>query len=82
MLLRRIGRIDELQEYYQANKHLPNVPSTKEITENGNDLANTDKILLQKIEESYLYMAEMKTQIEELKQKNVQLEKQLSELKK
>lgn len=73
---------NELQSYYQANKHLPNVPSTKEISENGNDLANTDKILLQKIEESYLYMAEMKKQIEELKEKNTQLELQLNKLTK
>lgn len=73
---------DELQNYYQINKHLPNVPSTKEISENGNDLANTDKVLLQKIEESYLYMAEMMKQIEELKQKNTQLELQLNKLTK
>jgi hypothetical protein len=61
--------LEELEIYYKENKHLPNLPTTKEIIANGNDLAKTDALLLEKIEELTLYIVELKKEINSLKQK-------------
>jgi len=48
----------EVEEYIKSNKHLPGVPSTKQVAKEGNDLSQTDILLLQKIEELTLYSIE------------------------
>ena len=56
--------------------HLPGVPSVTEVQKNGNNLGQTDVILLAKMEELTLYVlqlqkqnAEMKKEIDEFKKK-------------
>lgn len=56
--------LSELENYYKSNHHLPNVPTTKDIQTNGNNLGETDAVLLQKIEENTLYIVELKKQLE------------------
>ena len=46
---------------------LPGIPSEKEVKANGVNLAETDVLLLQKIEELTLYIIELKQEIEDLK---------------
>jgi len=43
--------IEELAAYIKEHKHLPGVPSAEEVVENGIDLGEMNKILLEKIEE-------------------------------
>ncbi|MBD2704170.1 hypothetical protein IC229_26235 [Spirosoma sp. BT702] len=45
----------EVEKYIQDNKHLPGVPSAKEVVEKGVDVAKMDAKLLEKIEELTLY---------------------------
>jgi hypothetical protein len=59
--------LPELEKYIATNKHLPNVPSTAEMKSAGNNVANTDQILLEKIEELTLYVIEQQKHIESLK---------------
>lgn len=59
--------LTDLENFYKENRHLPEVPSTREIIEKGNDLGKTDALLLQKIEELTLYIVEQQKQIEVLK---------------
>ncbi len=59
----------EVENYYNTNKHLPNVPTTENIIKEGNDLAKTDAMLLAKIEELTLYIVELKKEVNALKQK-------------
>lgn len=62
-----LAPLSEVEEYISENKHLPNVPSEKEVTEEGINLGEMDAILLRKIEELTLYMIELKKENEELK---------------
>ena len=64
--------LSQLEDYIKQNKHLPNVPTTEEMISNGNNLSQTDKLLLEKIEELTLYILEINGKIEKL-------EKQLKE---
>lgn len=66
--------LDEVEAFIVENKHLPEIPSAKEVVENGIELGEMNKLLLQKIEELTLYMIEQNRvnekqarQIEELK---------------
>lgn len=58
---------EELQAYIEANKHLPDVPSEQEVSENGLSMGESYGILLRKIEELTLYMLELKKENEELR---------------
>lgn len=57
------------EKYYLTNKHLPGVPSEKEVLENGIDLGEMNKILLKKIEEMTIRMVKMQKEIDAIKQK-------------
>jgi|GEM_PF-1773674 len=59
--------LSEVEKFYTANHHLPDVPTEKEIQQNGDNVGQTDAILLQKVEELTLYMVQQQKQIDELK---------------
>ena len=61
--------LNEVEKFYKANHHLPDVPAQKDIREKGNNLGQTDVVLLQKIEELTLYMVEQQKRIENLEKK-------------
>lgn len=48
--------LKELEQFINANKHLPEIPSAKEVEENGVNLGEMNAKLLKKIEELTLYM--------------------------
>ncbi len=65
--------LSEVEQFIKQNKHLPEIPSAKEVEENGISLGEMQAKLLQKIEELMLYTIEQQKLIEEL-------QKQLKEL--
>lgn len=62
----KLRTLSEVSEYIKLNKHLPDVPSTAEVNKEGIDLAQTQAILLQKVEELTLYVIEQNKKIERL----------------
>lgn len=66
--------ISEIEAYIKANKHLPGVPSEREVKENGVNLGEMDAILLQKIEEMTLYLIELRKENDELRRRVSSLE--------
>lgn len=61
--------LDELKSYLDANKHLPGVPSEKEVLENGYDLNEMQYLMLEKIEEMTRYILLLQDEINHLKAK-------------
>ena len=59
--------LHKLEKFISKNKHLPEIPSAKEVEENGISLGDMDASLLQKIEELTLYVIELQKQVDELK---------------
>ena len=59
--------LDEVELYIKEHSHLPNVPSAKEIDENGISVGEMNSILLEKIEELTLYIIELKREINNIK---------------
>ncbi len=56
--------------------HLPNIPSAKEVGENGIDVGQMNAKLLQKIEELTLYTIQQQKELDSLKVLNAELTKQ------
>lgn len=55
----------EVEEFIVENKHLPGVPSAKDVEAAGLDLAKMDAKLLEKVEELTLYIIALEKKIEE-----------------
>ncbi|MGV3610881.1 MAG: hypothetical protein ACO1N0_08030 [Fluviicola sp.] len=70
--------LNELQQFIRKNNHLPNIPSAKEMTENGLNLAKTSILFMEKIEELTLYVLQINEQV---KTQDKLLDKQLELLK-
>jgi hypothetical protein len=58
--------IEEVESYIKENKHLPDIPSEKEVKEEGISVGEMNTKLLQKIEEQMLYIIELEKRIEKL----------------
>lgn len=59
--------LSEVEKYIEQNGHLPNVPSAKQIKDEGFELAEMAKIQQEKIEELTLYLIQQQKEIEALK---------------
>lgn len=62
--------LEEVEKHIAEKGYLENIPSEKEVLENGINLGEMNAKLLQKIEELTLYLIEMKKEIELLKEQN------------
>jgi len=58
----------ELARFIEINNHLPNVPAAAEIEKEGLDLGQSQKMMMEKIEELTLYILQQQEQIDELKE--------------
>ncbi|MCG8307586.1 MAG: hypothetical protein MI975_09365 [Cytophagales bacterium] len=63
----RLKPLDEIDNFIQNHGHLPDIPSAKEVEENGISLGEMDAKLLQKIEELTLYVIELQKKYDDLK---------------
>ncbi|MBO3697852.1 hypothetical protein [Roseivirga sp. E12] len=62
----KLRTLSELEKYVNTNKHLPNIPSAKEVEKNGQDVGDMQLKLLEKVEELVLYTIEQQKTIDKL----------------
>lgn len=71
--------LKDVETYIKANKHLPNVPSANDVEiNNGIDVAKTQTVLLQKIEELTLYLIEQNKRLEAIEKENAFMKAKLN----
>ncbi len=73
--------LEEVENFIIENKHLPEIPSEAEVTENGVSLGEMNAKLLQKIEELTLYLIEQDKENKEQRELIEELQKEVSALK-
>ena len=61
--------LESVKTYIDQNKHLPEVPSAKEMEANGINLSEMNMLLLKKVEELTLYILEQEKRIQKLENK-------------
>ncbi|HTK18820.1 MAG TPA: hypothetical protein VL442_04885 [Mucilaginibacter sp.] len=75
-----LPKLSDVKAYIDKNQHLPEIPSAKEMQANGMSVGEINTKLLQKVEELTLYAIEQQKQIEQLKQKDTQLQSQQQQI--
>jgi hypothetical protein len=63
----KLRSLKDTEAFIKQNKHLPEVPSAKEVKEKGYDMGEMTKILLKKVEELTLHTIAQQKEIEALK---------------
>lgn len=71
--------IDSLSTYINTHKHLPEMPTTKDVQDNGVDVGNNQTLLLKKIEELTLYIIEQHKQMAKQNEQMIQQQKEITE---
>lgn len=71
-----------LQKFINTHKHLPEIPSAKEIEAKGIDVGEMQRLQMIKIEELTLYLLELKKENDELRERVEKLESQVKNEKK
>ena len=66
--------LTDLREFLTANKHLPDIPSAREIEQQGQSLGDMNVLLLKKIEELTLYILDQEKRL-------IDQQQQINELK-
>ncbi|WP_276381613.1 tail fiber protein [Flavobacterium sp. H4147] len=66
----KLQSLEQVENYINENKHLPEIPSAQEIEKNGLMLAEMNMSLLKKIEELTLYVIKQNKEIETLKKQD------------
>ncbi len=56
----------DLKSYISTNQHLPNIPSALEYQENGVDLGEMNRLLLEKVEELTLYLLQLEERLKHI----------------
>ncbi|MEZ2339363.1 hypothetical protein AB6735_27210 [Mucilaginibacter sp. RCC_168] len=71
----QLPSLQEVKAYIDQNQHLPEIPSDQQITKEGLNLGEMNKLLMKKVEELTLYLIEKDRQVKEL-QKTVKKQDQ------
>jgi hypothetical protein len=61
--------LSAVETFIKKNKHLPDVPSEKEVKEKGINVADMQAVLLRKIEELTLYIIELESRLKAVEKK-------------
>jgi hypothetical protein len=77
----KLPSLDEIKSYIDQHKHLPEVPSAKEMEQNGINVSEMNMILLKKVEELTLFVISQKNENEELRTSLKKLEAEFKNFK-
>jgi len=77
----QLKSLEEVKQFVQMNKHLPDIPSAKQMEEEGVGLAEMNRLLLQKVEELTLYLIEVKQENSRMKETLEEMQGEIDALK-
>ena len=78
----KLNSLESVEKHIEEKGHLPNIPSAKEVKENGINLGEMDAKLLEKIEELTLYVIQLNKDVKQLGDENKELKKTIESLSK
>jgi hypothetical protein len=71
----QLPSLKDLEKYIAGHQHLPELPSAEEIKGSGQDVGETQAVLLKKVEELTLYVIDLNKKVEALTRENKKLKK-------
>ncbi len=76
----RLMPLSELRLYINQNSRLPNMPSAQEVGEDGVDLGEINRLLVEKVEELTLYILQLEQDLAQLQSQNQHESEKFKEL--
>lgn len=76
----QLKSIEEVKQYVEKNGHLPGVPAAETVETDGMNVGEMQKAGIEKIEEIFLYLFEIKKELKEIRVENGELRKKVEEL--
>jgi hypothetical protein len=76
----KLKPLEEVEQYIEKEKHLPEIPSASEMKNNGVGVSEIQAKLLAKVEELTLYMIDQNKKLESVIKENEQLKSRVAEL--
>jgi len=73
----KLPALSQVKSYIDLNQHLPDVPSAADISKDGLNLGEMNKLLVKKVEELTLYLIDQSNQLEKQKEVNQSLQQQI-----
>ncbi|MGD9159115.1 MAG: hypothetical protein PVG39_11960 [Desulfobacteraceae bacterium] len=73
-----LSTLTQVESFIKKNKHLPDIPSAKQVEEEGLSMAEMMKKQMQKIEELTLYVIELKKENDEIKKELTEMQKNMN----
>jgi hypothetical protein len=73
----KLPELAELEKFVKTNRHLPEIPTAKQMVENGVNLGELNIKLLQKVEELTLHLIEKDKQLKNEKDVNKKQQEQI-----
>jgi hypothetical protein len=77
----QVGTLVELERYIKTNRHLPEMPTAKEVAANGLELGEMNRLLLKKVEELTLHLIEKDKQLQDSNKRLTSLEDESKTMK-
>ena len=77
----KLAPLSEVEAFTKEHKHLPEVPSAREMTENGVDMAAMNMVLLKKVEELTLHAIALQKDVEAQKAALADQQKVMADMK-
>jgi len=74
----KLRPLDEVEVFVKENKHLPEIPSAKQMEAEGVNVAEMNKLLLQKVEELTLYTIAQKKKLSDKSEELDELKKRMT----
>ncbi len=71
--------LKELEQYVKTQKHLPDIPSSTQVAENGINIGEMQYTLVKKIEELTLYVIQLKKENDEMKNRIIQIDSKINQ---
>jgi hypothetical protein len=75
-----VGTLEKLEGYIKTNKHLPEMPSAKEVAVNGVELGEMNKLLLKKVEELTLHLIDKDKELQNSNKRLLKVETKQKEM--
>jgi len=75
-----LASLSEVKTFIENEKHLPGVPSAKELEEKGLSISDMQAIQMEKTEELFLYNIQLKNEMDEMQKELQEIKKQNTEL--
>jgi len=69
--------LTQLESYVTTKKHLPNMPTAEQVKEEGLDLGEINRLLVEKVEELTLYIIALNKRMEQLEADNTLLKNKI-----